>query len=265
MTALTTPPPRATALPRTNRATAAEAATGQSTAYLDQLRDLAEADWCRPTDCVLWDVRQIAAHVTGAFEEGARTGVMVRHMRAARRLAPPMAMVDALNGVQIADRRDVPGPAIVDDLEHVVAKAIRRRRRMPSVVRAMKVPGEDLPAGSTLGYLFDVIYTRDVWMHRVDTARATGRMLPPADGDEEVVAQVVRDLDRLWQGPAFVLDLTGVGAGRWQIGAGTPTTTVRADSVEFLRMLSGRPSDVELSVTGDDTVAARIRSARVAF
>jgi uncharacterized protein (TIGR03083 family) len=264
MTALTTSA-RAATVPRTDRTTAAQVATGQSNAYLDQLRDLAEADWCRPTDCTLWDVRQIAAHVAGAFEEGARMGVMVRHMRAARRLAPPMAMVDALNGAQIEDRRDLPGPAIVDDLERLVAKAISRRRRMPAVVRAMKVPGGDLPAGSTLGYLLDVIYARDVWMHRVDTARATSRTLPPADGDDEVVAQVVRDLDRFWQGPAFVLDLAGVGACRWQIGAGTPETAVRADTVEFLRMLSGRPSDLELSVTGDDTIADRIRSARVAF
>ncbi len=264
MTALTTPP-RAATLPRTDRTTAAEVATGQATAYLGQLRALAEDDWRRPTDCVLWDVRQIAAHVTGAFEEGARLGVMLRHLRAARRLAPPMAMVDALNGAQIEDRRDLPGPAIVDDLERLAATAIRRRRRMPAVVRAMKVPGDDLPTGSTLGYLLDVIYARDVWMHRVDTARATGRTLPPAAGDDEVVAQVIRDLDRFWPGPAFVLDLAGAGAGRWQIGDGTPEAAVHADSVEFLRMLSGRPADVELAVTGDDTIADRIRSARVAF
>jgi uncharacterized protein (TIGR03083 family) len=264
MTALTTPP-RPTAHPRTDRSTAAEVATGQATAYVDQLRALTDADWCRPTDCTLWDVRQIAAHVAGAFEEGARIAVLVRHMRTARRLAPPMAMVDALNGAQIEDRRDLPGPAIVDDLERLAAKAIRRRRRTPAVVRAMKVPGDDLPAGATLGYLFDVVYARDVWMHRVDTARATGRTLPAADGDDEVVAQVVRDLDRFWPGPAFVLDLAGVAAGRWQIGAGTLEATVRADTVEFLRMLSGRPADVELSVTGDSTTADRLRSARVAF
>jgi hypothetical protein len=207
----------------------------------------------------------MAAHVAGAFHEGAKLPVMVRHMRAARRMAPPMAMVDALNAAQIEGRRDLTGPAIADDIERIAPIAIRKRRTMPRLVRATKVPGNDLPAGSTLGYLFDVIYARDVWMHRVDTARATDRPLAPAGGDDEVVAQVIRDLGRFWHGPAFTLDLAGVGAGRWLIGAEAPVAAVQADAVELLRLLSGRPTETELAVTGDSAITELIRTARVAF
>jgi hypothetical protein len=129
----------------------------------------------------------------------------------------------------------------------------------------MKVPGDDLPAGSPVGYLFDVIYPRDVWMHRVDTSRATGCPLQPASGDGEVVAQVVRDLARFWPHPAFLLDLAGVGAGRWLVGAGTPVATVATDAVEFMRLLSGRPTAPELDVTGGGELTELIRSSRVAF
>lgn len=237
MTALATPL-SAAALPQTSRHDAAEVMASQTAAYLALLRDLAETDWSRPTDCTLWDVRQMAAHVAGAFDESAHLRVQIRHTLAARRKAPPMAMVDALNEEQLADRRELTGPAVAADIERLAVRAIRKRRTAPGLIRRIPVPGDDLPAGSTIGYLFDVIYPRDVWMHRVDTARATGRPLLPADSDGEVVAQVVRDLARFWRHPAFVLELDCPGAGRWLIGAGTPVATVAGDAVEFMRLLS---------------------------
>ena len=98
-----------------------------------------------------------------------------------------------------------------------------------------------LRPGSTLGYLFDVIYQRDVWMHRVDTARATGPRAPARDSDAEVVGQVIRDLALVWDGPTAVLELSGPGAGRWLLGSGEPAGTARTDGVEYLRLLADRP------------------------
>lgn len=249
-------------LPPTPPAEGARVMAAQTAAYVAMLRGLDSADWSRPTDCTEWDVRAMAAHVAGALEEGARPLVMLRHMRAARRAT---AMVDGLNAAQVHDRRGLAGPAITDEIERLAPIAIRRRQRMPALVRRMPVPGNDLPHGSTLGYLFDVIYARDVWMHRVDTARATRREFRAAAGDDEVVAQVVRDLARFWEGPPFVLVLEGLAAGRWQIGPGMPAATVCADTVALMRMLSGRPGDLTMDVTGDQTLADRLRAARVAF
>ena len=45
-----------------------------------------------------------------------------------------------------------------------------------------------------LGYLIDTIYTRDVWMHRVDVCGATGHSLVfDADHDGRIVAAIVSD------------------------------------------------------------------------
>ena len=40
----------------------------------------------------------------------------------------------------------------------------------------------------TLGYLVDVIYLRDMWMHRVDTSRAVGRPLVLTAEHDGVIA-----------------------------------------------------------------------------
>jgi uncharacterized protein (TIGR03083 family) len=228
------------------------------------LRGLDDAEWERPTDCVGWTVRDVAAHVAGAAEEGARIRVMARHLRSAKR-SGRASMVDGLNDAQLADRRGWSGERILADLARLGPKAARRRRRTPGFVRRRAVPGDDLPAGSTFGYLFDVIFARDAWMHRLDVARACGRQVVPALSDEEVVAQVVRDLGRFWTGPPVVLRLTGPSGGCWTLGDGEPSTEVITDAVEYLRLLSGRAANPQLAIMGDDTVSAALLAARVAF
>jgi hypothetical protein len=125
------------------------------------------------------------------------------------------------------------------------------------------VPGDDLPAGFNFAYLFDVIYPRDVWMHRVDTARATGRPLHPTMGDRAIVVQVVRDLARSWREATWILDLGDVG--RWLVGTGRPVAKVRTGAVEYLRPLSGRQASPGLDISGDGDVEALVLAARVAF
>ena len=119
--------------------------------------------------------------------------------------------------------------------------------------------------GATLSYLFDVIYVRDVWLHRVDLHRATGVAMPASDAEAEVVAQVVRDLDLEWVGPALTLRLTGRGAALWTLGEGEPVAEVTEDSVALMRLLSGRSDECSLSATGDPVAADRLRAARVVF
>jgi hypothetical protein len=48
-----------------------------------------------------------------------------------------------------------------------------------------------------LDYLIDLIYTRDMWMHRLDICRATGReMVQTPQHDGRITTLVVRDLAR---------------------------------------------------------------------
>jgi uncharacterized protein (TIGR03083 family) len=259
----TTTPVRAAAMERTSPERGAEVLLDQLAAYVAQLRELSTEDWDRRTDCSEWDVRQVAAHAAGELEEGARLRVFARHALTAKRRGVPL--VDGINACQVAERAGRSGPEIADEIERLAPRAARKRRTTPGFVRRSPAPGGVLRPGSTIGYLFDVIYARDAWMHRVDIARATGRPLRPASSDAEVVAQVIRDLALDWAGPAAVLELSGPGAGRWLLGTGEPAGTARTDSVEYLRLLAGRRADPAITVDGDPAAEEALRRARVAF
>jgi hypothetical protein len=87
--------------------------------------------------------------------------------------------------------------------------------------------------------LYAYVLTRDVWMHRVDISRATGRDLvltPEHDG--ALVADVVAD----WagrHGRPFELELTGPAGGTFGVGPGAGER-IEMDAVEFCRTISGR-------------------------
>ena len=259
---------RAAALPQTDPDAARDHAAAEYDALLTMVSAFSASDWDRPTDCTEWRVRDVVAHVAGAAEEACRLPVMLRHQAAAlnglRR--GDGSIVDLLCRVQIADRAGLSDADLVADLRRWATGAPEGRRRQPRLLRRVPMPGfTGLRAGTTLSHLLDVIYVRDVWLHRVDLHRATQVEMPASSAEGEVVAQVVRDLDVEWSGPAFTLELTGRGAGRWQVGAGAPVATVTEDAVAMMRLLSGRSDECVLATEGDQTVAERLRAARVVF
>ena len=99
----------------------------------------------------------------------------------------------------------------------------------------------------TLGYLIDIILTRDPWMHRVDIVRATGaRHMLSAEHDSLLVADVVAE----WagrHGQPFALRLTGPAGGTWERGDSGPR--IEMDAVEFCRQVSGRGTAAGLTST----------------
>jgi uncharacterized protein (TIGR03083 family) len=243
-----------------------EVALGELDAFLVLLTDLTPDEWKLPTDCTRWTVRDMVAHVTGAMDEGAHLPVMLRHLVLGRRRYPDLCPLDGINEVQVDDRRHATPAALLAELADLGPKAARARRRTPRLVRERRLPGDTgLPPGSTFGYLLDVIYPRDVWMHRIDVARATGRDLAPSATEADVVAQVVRDLTEVWEGPPTRLVLTGHGAGSWPLGTGAAVTTLEADAVEVCRMLSGRNASPSVRASGDAGAESALRAARVAF
>jgi len=89
-----------------------------------------------------------------------------------------------------------------------------------------------------LGFLMDIIFTRDTWMHRIDISRAIGRdAVLSADHDGRLIADVVADWSRR-HGQPFTLELTGPAGGTYMSGDAGETITL--DAVEFCRILSGR-------------------------
>jgi uncharacterized protein (TIGR03083 family) len=257
----------ASRLPQADRDQAALTGQAEGRAALALLRQLGDGDWQRPTDCTEWDVRTLVSHLVAQCEDGLRLSTMLRRELAGRRRYPGKAGVDAHMAVQVDDHRSEPGPGLVEAFGLLWPRAVQARRRRPGALRRIKVssgvPG--MPRFS-IGYLLDVIYNRDLWMHRLDLARATGQPFTVGDHDRQIVEQVVRDLALDWSAAPIALELTGPAGGSWLIGTGEPTAFIRADAVPCMRSLAGRDDDPDLElIDGDETALALIRRARVVF
>lgn len=239
---------RVETLPPITRAEVEGLATTEYQRLADQLRSLAPDDWSKPTDCPLWDVRAVAGHSTGMLSTftGYRTlmGEMRTAAKAAKRSGGPM--IDSLTAKQVADHADLSTPELIAKVDDLGPHAARWRGTRPALFR--KMPKEEEVGGQQetwrMGYLLDVILTRDPWMHRVDIARATGRemeLTPEHDG--RIVADVVAEWARR-HGKPFVLTLTGPAGGEYVAGENGQHVTM--DAVEFCRTLSGRATGTGL-------------------
>ena len=231
------------------RPEAAGIAATENQRVLELLRSLEPDDWTRPTDCELWDVRAMAGHVLGMMEAFASFPQWVHVMRAGRKAAGDGPLVDGVTAVQVREHADLTAEALVERVAVVGPRAARARGRVPALFRRMPMKEEVNGATETwrLGYLLDVILTRDPWMHRVDITRATGRelVLTP-DHDGRLVADVVAEGARR-HGRPFTLELGGPAGGTFQHGDGGERLAL--DAVEFCRTISGRAEGTGLLST----------------
>lgn len=232
--------PRAASIPPVGRDAAEATAQDELSALRQLLHQLDERDWQRPTACPDWSVRDLVCHLVGSFEDSARPWVFGRRRLVGRRRYPDLPWLDALNQVQVDDRRDREPADLLADLESLGPRGIRGRRSLPGALR--RLPLSEPLDGHRLAYLVDIIYTRDMWMHRLDLAAATGRPFVPGGQTAAVTRQVLRDLDAAWTGPTAVVRLTGALDERWRLGPGPVQATVAADTVALMRLLSGRPA-----------------------
>jgi uncharacterized protein (TIGR03083 family) len=236
-TSMSTTAPRRSALARP---TAMRLAAAEYQRYLGQLRRLTPADWSRPTECPAWDVRSLTGHVVGMTEMSASFPEQMRQMRAAGKADG--LFIDALTALQVAKHKDATTNELVARFAKVGPKAAKGRRRTPGFIRRRAMPVKQ-PVGGveeswTLGFLVDVILTRDTWMHRMDLARAVGTEPElTADHDGLIVADVVAEWAHR-HGQPCTLRLTGPAGGTWTFGTGGPE--LADDAVDFCRGLSGR-------------------------
>ena len=225
------------ALPRLGGHEARAIAETEYRRFADVLAALAPADWLRPTDCPAWDVRLLVAHVLGATEANASPPEMLRQLRRGRR--GRAIEVDPVSETQVRERRDLDPPVLRRRFDHAVPAAVAWRARWSRFAGGVPMRvGAPVHETWPVHYLMDVIYTRDVWMHRVDISRAVGRAPHlTAEHDGRVVADVVTDWARRHRQP-FALTLDGPAGGRFK--AGIEGSHVASDAVEFCRTLSGR-------------------------
>ena len=210
--------------------------------FADQLRSLSVDDWPKPTDCPLWDVRAMAGHSTGMLSTFTGYRTLMREMNTATKAAKRSgeAMVDELTAKQVADHADLSTSELIAKIDEIGPQAARWRASRPSLFRAMPIKEEvgGEPETWRLGYLLDIILTRDPWMHRVDIARATGmEMELTTEHDGRIIADVVAEWARR-HGSPFTLTLTGPAGGPYT--SGTDGEQITIDAVDFCRTLSGR-------------------------
>ncbi len=235
--------------------------------FLALVTSLSEDAWEQPTACPRWNVRQMLAHVTGSAASWARWSEFKRQnsLKVQRPYrVSGLSFLDSLNQIQVNDRAAAPPAALIDELRTVGPRAIATRARLPVLLRALRVP---LPALGLVpvGYLTDLIYTRDMWMHRLDLCRATGReMVMTPEHDGRIVSLVMRDvakkLTATLRNTSMVYHLSGGIDGTWQLGAKVPpATTLHLDVVNFNLLASGRLTPEEawscVSLEGEAALA----------
>lgn len=229
-------------IPPISRAEAETLALTEYQRLVEQLRSLDAVDWAKPTDCELWDVRAMAGHSVGAISDFTSLRSVMGRVRAATKAAKTAGgpMIDSMTAMQVAENAHLTPDQLIALAEERGPQAARWRIGAPWLLRSMPMKQDvgGRPETWRIGYLLDTILTRDPWMHRVDTARATGRDLvltPEHDG--RVVADVVAEWARR-HGQPFKLTLTGPAGGEFAGGDGGEHITI--DAVEFCRILSGR-------------------------
>jgi len=209
--------------------------------FAELMASLAPDEWTMPTDCTEWDVRKMALHVLGSGDAQASFPQFVHQLRKGVPLNKEIDShhwVDGMNELQIRERSRLSNDEVISQLTAVGPRAVKGRWRTPPPMRYLPIPFGPPVGWTPLKYLLDVGFTRDVWAHRIDICKATGRdMHPTADHDGRLVADIVGEWAGI-HGEPFELVLEGPAGGKFSQGVGGERVDI--DAIDFIRVLSGR-------------------------
>lgn len=232
--------------PITHASDAADVATRAYEDLIILLETLRDDDWQARTECPAWNVSDMVGHVIGNAKSAASKREMLRQNVYGFRHAREHDgnAMDAYNAMQVVEHAALSPAERITTLRTLVPAAVAGRMRTPAVLRAVSAPVKNngsmiqgMPTKANFGHLIDVIYTRDVFMHRIDIARAVGRQLGPGPNDRRIVEDAVRE----WaarHGQPVELVLTGPAGDQFLHGSNGPR--IEIDALEFCRTLSGR-------------------------
>jgi len=250
----------------TDTAASVEAWRHTIAATIDVCADLSDGEWSAPTECPLWTVKDVCAHLVGG-----EVWMAAGH--------PPQP--EGLVGIAdrpVAERRDTPGPAVLAELREVFAL---RQRQL-----AADPPDPAVPTLTAYGWpvTVGILLTHrafDAWIHEQDVRRALGRPgnlgAPAAAITRDILQQsLARVVAKLAAAPpgavvrlavggevAFDVAVTVDGNRRGHLApwaGGDASTTLRTDWETYSRLAAGRiaPPAAAVEVGGDAEVAQRI-------
>lgn len=248
----TTHPEDAALTSELERAAALQHAETAYRRFADIAGTVRDGEWDRPTDCDLWTVRDLVGHVVGAMRSAASVRELLSQQREIRARVRRNGAneTDVMTQVQIDRTADLDTGELVAECRALAGPATAGRRRIPAPARRFvrfHVEMGSISETWKLGYLVDLILTRDAWLHRIDLCRALDREPElTAEHDGAVVAGVAHEWLRR-HGRAVELVLTGPAGciATSTTGAADPEH-VELDAVEFCRTVSGRAPDTGL-------------------
>ena len=208
----------------------------------DLMRSLSPEQWSAQTECTLWDVRAMAAHIVGSAASQASPREFVRQKRRGTPICKELGSPfwwDGMNEFQVRERASLTTAELIAEWSTVSAKAVKSRTKMPRLIAGLKLLNLPEPVGrQPLSYLFDIGFTRDVWAHRIDIAHAIA-----AEPDHDALhdGRILADIVAEWastHGQPFSLVLEGPAGGSYAQGVGGDE--IHLSVIDFVRTLAER-------------------------
>jgi uncharacterized protein (TIGR03083 family) len=210
--------------------------------FAELMESLSPTQWSTATECTLWDVRAMAAHLVGSAAGQASPREFFRQKRGGKPICKELGSPfwwDGMNELQVRERASATTEQLISEWTTVSAKALKSRTKIPRPIARLKLLNLPEPVGrQPLSYLFDIGFTRDVWAHRIDIAHAIA-VEPDHDAahDGRILADIVAEWAATHQEP-FTLVLDGPAGGTFV--QGTSGEEVHISVVDFVRTLAER-------------------------
>lgn len=214
---------------------------------------LSPAEWAAVTPCDPWTVKDVAAHLLGWCDALCSPRELAAQTKAGLRRRKRFAsLLDAHNDAQVEAARARSTEEILDRLRVMLPRAAKLRRRLGASLHYVPAYAGFLGGTFNLGYLLTSIFPRDVLVHAVDIADATGREAPVSEAGERVAADMLRDWARR-TGANATIETSG---GAYVAGDGG-RTTISAPTAAIVHRLAGRQPSATITITGDAAAAER--------
>lgn len=266
--------PRAAAIPPLARHEVVPLARAELERFIALAETLSPDDLNQPTDCALWTVKDVIAHQASHVVALTRVREFLDQfnpLNLRAYTARGMNSLDAANQRQVDLRAEYSLAQLIAEMRDNSEQSFTGRQRFPLPLRWIRISAPGFDERISMGQLIDITFTRDMWMHRVDIYRATGRVMKQSsDHDGRIVALVMRDVNRRLRarlnGRAIIYQLTGATGGAWLAGGNGPAEALlRLDVLEFNRLASGRITPEHMLETGLVEIEGSLELARLAM